>query len=168
MRRPLLVCLLALAFLAVSCEEDPYATGYSNPPTVGAKAPDFTQNDTAGIPVSLTQYSGRVVLLDFWATWCPPCMSDLANIKALWSTYKSQGLAIISISLDYDFNTWHAVIRNNGLNWTQVTDGKYWNNAVAKQYGVTAIPQKYLIGKDGKIIATGVTIDEETIASALR
>jgi peroxiredoxin len=168
MRRYLMVPLFALALLAWSCEEDPYSVGYGAPPAVGAKAPNFSQADTAGKTVTLGQFSGSVVLVDFWATWCSPCVSDIPNMRALWGRYRDQGLVIVSVSLDADLNAWRTFIRQSRLDWVQVSDGRYVNNTAARQYGVDAIPQKYLIGKDGKVIAGGTWIDEDAIVKALK
>jgi len=122
---------------------------------VGAVAPDFTQNDVNGTPVKLSSFRGKYVLLDFWASWCGPCRQENPNVVRNYNKYKAKNFTVLGVSLDKadSKSAWLAAIKNDGLDWTQVSDLKYWNNAVAALYSITSIPQNYLIGPDGKIIA---------------
>ena len=122
---------------------------------VGAMAPVFTQNDVDGKPVSLSNFRGKYVLLDFWASWCAPCRRENPNVVKMYHQYKDKNFTIVSVSLDQPGkkDAWLAAIKADGLDWTQVSDLQFWDNAVAKQYGVKAIPQNYLIDPTGKIIA---------------
>ena len=92
------------------------------------------------------------MLLDFWATWCGPCRADLPNLKELVAKYAPQGLVVLGISLDSDEEKLREFGRAESLTWPQLFDGQGWQNAVAKQYHVQAIPQALLIGKDGAIV----------------
>ncbi len=129
---------------------------------IGAIAPLFTQNDANDKPVSLTSFRGKYVLLDFWASWCGPCRGENPNIVKAYDQYKNKNFTVLSVSLDRPGkkDDWLAAIKADGLEWTQVSDLKFWDNEVAKQYGIRAIPQNYLIDPNGKIIAKNLRGDE--------
>jgi peroxiredoxin len=123
---------------------------------IGSYATDFTQNDTSGVPVALSSFKGKYVLVDFWASWCGPCRQENPNLVKAFEKHKEQNFTVLGVSLD---NTdgkekWLKAIRKDGLAWTNVSDLKYFNNAAAKLYGITAIPRNLLIDPDGKIVAT--------------
>ncbi|RAJ02663.1 peroxiredoxin [Chitinophaga skermanii] len=116
-------------------------------------APDFTQDDVKGKPVKLSQFRGKYVLVDFWASWCGPCRQENPNVVKAYEKYKNKNFTILGVSLDQDKNRWIGAIRQDGLNWTQVSDLQGWNNEVARQYGINSIPANFLVSPDGKIIA---------------
>nr|BCX00074.1 MAG: hypothetical protein KatS3mg041_0120 [Bacteroidota bacterium] len=119
----------------------------------GAQAPDFSATDMEGRTVSLTQFRGKVVLLDFWATWCQPCIEELPNLKAVWRKYRDKGLVIIGISLDEDIEAWKRFVRREQMDWVHIGGGSGWEDPVARQYRVQAIPATFLLDREGKIIA---------------
>ncbi|MBL4676816.1 MAG: TlpA family protein disulfide reductase [Mucilaginibacter sp.] len=125
---------------------------------IGQEAPEFAQADTAGKLVKLSDFRGKYVLLDFWASWCGPCRQENPNVVKAFERFHDKGFTILGVSLDRatDKDKWLAAIHHDGLNWTQVSDLQFWKNAVAVQYGVNYIPQNFLIGPDGKIIAKGL------------
>ncbi len=121
-------------------------------PKPGEKAPDFHVTDLAGKPQSLSAYAGKPILLDFWATWCGPCKADLPNLKRIVQTYAPKGLVVLGVSLDSDEKALRDFLQAQGITWPQMFDGKGWQNALAQQYNVRAIPQSLLIGADGVIL----------------
>jgi len=123
---------------------------------IGVVAPDFTMNDTEGKPVQLSSLRGKVVLVDFWAAWCGPCRQENPNVVRLYQQYHSKGFEILGVSLDRTKEDWLKAIAADKLTWIHVSDLQYWQNAAARLYGVNAIPQSFLLDKDGKIIGKGL------------
>lgn len=129
-----------------------YDTG---PTAVGAMAPDFMLNDVHDRPVKLSDFRGKYVLLDFWASWCSPCRAENPYVVKAYQAYKAKNFTVLGVSLDQPGkkDAWLQAIQKDGLDWTQVSDLKYWNSAAAQLYNVKAIPQNFLIDPQGKIIA---------------
>ncbi|MDZ4809439.1 MAG: TlpA disulfide reductase family protein [Bacteroidota bacterium] len=130
--------------------------------SVGAYAMDFAQNDTLGKPVSLSSFRGKYVLIDFWASWCGPCRKENPNLVKIFNTYNNKGFTILGVSLDQPGKqqAWLDAIHKDGLTWTHVSDLKFWDNAVAKQYNIRSIPQNLLLDPSGKIIARNIRGEE--------
>ena len=130
--------------------------------SVGAMAMDFTQNDTLDVPVSLSSFKGKYVLIDFWASWCGPCRQENPNVVKAFQAYNAKGFTVLGVSLDQPGakDKWIKAIHDDQLTWTQVSDLKYWDNQVAKQYGIQAIPQNFLVDPAGKIIAKNIRGEE--------
>lgn len=118
----------------------------------GQKFPGFSVSDVAGHPLSVSSYQGKVVLIDFWATWCGPCREELPTVLSLYQQFHGQGFEVIGISLDEDRNDLNSFTRQMGMGWPQFFDGQGWNNQLAKKYGVRSIPMTYLLNGQGIII----------------
>jgi peroxiredoxin len=119
---------------------------------VGTDAMDFIQSDTSGKPISLSSFKGKFVLVDFWASWCKPCRMENPNVLAAYERFKSKNFTVLGVSLDRTRDAWVKAIMDDKLEWFQVSDLKFWNNAVAVQYRIQQIPQNFLIDPNGKIV----------------
>jgi thiol-disulfide isomerase/thioredoxin len=126
--------------------------GFARKTAIGMPATDFIQNDTAGKPVSLSSFKGKVVLVDFWASWCGPCRRENPAVVKAYKKYHPKGFTVLGVSLDEDKDKWLAAIKKDQLEWTQVSDLKGWKNSAARLYGINGIPMNYLLDKEGKII----------------
>ena len=114
---------------------------------------DFTQNDAEDTPVTLSQLAeGKLLLVDFWASWCPDCRKENPNVVAAYQKFHDQGFDVLGVSFDTNKEAWLAAIEKDGLTWTQVSDLQGWNNAAGALYAISFIPQNALI-KDGVIVA---------------
>ncbi len=130
----------------------------------GAPAPDFAQKDPEGNERSLSDLKGKIVLIDFWASWCGPCRRENPNVVKLYNKYKDQGFEILGVSLDRDKTRWMKAIKKDKLEWLHISDLKGWKNSAAKLYGVSSIPHTVLVDREGKIIARnlrGATLEQK-------
>ena len=123
---------------------------------VGGEAPDFTQFTPEGEPLKLSELRGKVVLVDFWASWCGPCRKENPHVRRLYDEYKSQGFEVLGVSLDRTKDRWVQAIEKDQLEWLHVSDLKGWKNEVAQLYRVSSIPHTMLLDREGKIIARGL------------
>ncbi len=132
----------------------------------GQPAPEIKLPDPAGQDLSLHGMKGKVVLVDFWASWCGPCRKNNPNLVALYSKYKAQGLEILGVSIDKSKSDWAKAIEKDGLTWLQVLDPGGWNAQSTLDYGVDAIPASFLIDKAGVI--RGVNLEGRELEATIR
>ena len=122
---------------------------------IGKPVLDFSATDLDGNPISLQDYRGKVVLLDFWGVWCGFCIREMPNVKSVYDTYKDQGFDVIGVTLNTDKAELRGYIKNNDIQWRQICSGKVWeDDPFAQQYKVTGVPEQWLIAKDGTLIST--------------
>ncbi len=114
----------------------------------------FTAID--GKEVDVTKMKGKVILIDFWATWCAPCVAEMPNVIKAYAEYKDKGFEVVGISLDEDKSALEGFIAQNNMTWPQYFDGKGWGNEIAQRFGIGQVPATFLVGKDGKIIASNL------------
>jgi peroxiredoxin len=136
---------------------------------VGMRFPSFSETDVSGKPLSLAAYRGKVVLIDFWATWCGPCVAEIPNVIATYRKHQPAGFEVIGISLDSERDRLMKFTRTRGVTWPQFFDGGRWRNKLAVKYEVRAIPATYLLNKRGTIIGKQLRGKklEEAVAKAL-
>ena len=120
----------------------------------GAKFPDFDEKDLEGKPLSIAGVKGKVVLVDFWATWCGPCVAELPEVLAAYEKHHADGFEIVGISLDQDRQKLETFIKQKNMTWPQFFDGQGWQNKLGQKYGINSIPATYLLDSEGKIIGS--------------
>ncbi|HLO60915.1 MAG TPA: AhpC/TSA family protein [Bacteroidales bacterium] len=129
---------------------------------VGSQAPDFTMNDSLGNPHTLSSYYGKVLLVDFWASWCGPCRRENPNIVAVYKQFHKKGFDILGVSFDKNKASWTKAILDDKLTWNHVSDLQGWGNAAGKLYGIRSIPSNMLLDEKGTIIAKNLMGDDLT------
>ncbi|MEM1444091.1 MAG: TlpA disulfide reductase family protein, partial [Verrucomicrobiota bacterium] len=130
---------------------------------------DIKFTSTAGEEIDLTAMKDKVILVDFWATWCGPCVAEMPHVIGTYKKYKEAGFEVIGISLDSDKAALDEFVAEYEMAWPQYFDGKGWDNDLAKEFGIKGIPATFLIGKDGKIVASNLRGNalEEAVAGLL-
>ena len=145
--RSLLYAILCLGFAAIPIVRSQRLALKLQPVALSFTAADGSQ-------VDLARLRGKVVLIDFWATWCHPCMEEVPEVVATYNQFHNQGFEVVGISLDADLNQMRAVTRERAMAWPQYFDGKLWNNDLAKRFGIRSIPTMWLLDKNGKLADT--------------
>lgn len=121
--------------------------------SIGFPATNFSQADPNGKMISLSDFKGKYVLVDFWASWCGPCRAENPNVVRAYNKYKDKGFTVFGVSFDQSKDKWLQAVEKDGLTWQQVSDLKGWGNEAGKLFGITSIPQNLLLDKEGKIVA---------------
>ncbi len=133
--------------------------------SVGSAAPDFSLKSPTGETIQLSSLKGKVVLIDFWASWCKPCRAENPNLVKTYEQYKDKGFTIYSVSLDKELDAWVNAIKQDNLTWQyHGSNLLFWNCPVVRQYNVNSIPAAFLIDKEGNIIAKnlrGVALEQK-------
>ena len=123
-------------------------------------APEISLPDAKDNAINLSSLKGKVVLIDFWASWCGPCRAAIPNVIKLYDKYKANGFEVFGVSIDSKKTDWLKAIVNDKIKYTQVMDKDGWNSAVAEKYGVYSIPSTFLLDKTGKVVAVDLDGEE--------
>ena len=120
---------------------------------VGSEIPNLVQPDANGTPVSLGDFRGHYLLIDFWASWCAPCRAANPGMTELYNKYHEKGIEFLGVSLDKDADAWKKAISDDKLVWNHVSDLNYWDNEISRYFGINSIPSTLLVDPEGRIIA---------------
>lgn len=132
----------------------------------GYTAPEVALPTVSGDTIKLSSLKGKVVLLDFWASWCGPCRVSNKGLVKLYPKYKDKGFEILGVSLDEDVSDWQKAVKKDKVSWLQVIDKGGWESGTVNQWRISAIPTSYLINKEGVLIA--MDLEGKNLEKALK
>jgi thiol-disulfide isomerase/thioredoxin len=118
---------------------------------------DLKYTSVNGTPVDVAKLRGKVVLIDFWATWCGPCVGEVPDVVAAYNKYHGQGFDVVGVSLDQDKDKLQSFTKEHGMTWPQYFDGQGWDNKISKSFGIQAIPAMWLVDKQGMLVTTNAS-----------
>lgn len=155
-----LTILIAIAIMVASCQQKKE----NKQPEIKQESvqdntiPDFKMNHIGGSQVSIKEEvaKNKITILDFWASWCGPCVHEAPSVVALYNEYHPKGLGIVGISLDQDEAAWKEAVKELNMNWTHLSDLQGWDNAAAKLFGVRSIPHMVVVDEHGNILTQGL------------
>lgn len=127
---------------------------------VGANAPDFVGPTPDGGALKLSQVKGKIIILDFWASWCTPCRAENPSLVRFYNDFHSKGLEIVSVALDRNAKDWKEAVEEDGMPWLQVSNLMFWEEPIARLYDVTAIPHTFVLDENKRILATDLRGEE--------
>jgi len=155
--------LLIVALVAIFAYKIPRPSDYAiytEGTNIGDKAPELVFNSPDDKPIALSSLRGKLVLIDFWAAWCPPCRYENPNLVKNHKKYKDRGFEIYQVSLDRTKAAWLKGIEDDKLDWVHVSDLQYWNSVVVPVYNIQSIPMNYLLDREGKILEHNIRGEE--------
>ncbi len=120
---------------------------------IGESVPEIALPDVNGKMITLSSFKGKVVLIDFWASWCGPCRAANPSVVRLYNKYKDKGFEVFGVSIDSKKEAWIKAIRQDKIKYTQVNDNGGWNSNVAATFGINQIPTSFLVDKNGRVVA---------------
>ncbi|MBM2833834.1 MAG: Thioredoxin protein [Candidatus Brocadiaceae bacterium] len=122
---------------------------------IGVEAPTFNVTDVDGKSIDMAKHKGNIIIIDFWATWCDPCIQEFPNVKKLYSKFKDKGVQFIGVSLDDDIEDLRGFVKQVEVEWPQIFDGKRWQGAIPSLYHIQAIPTMVLLDRESKVRYVG-------------